>query len=466
MNTLKPIKIIENEVHNIKISNLYLFKGSNKGYIINSMNGIGMLISSEFYSEIENGAFSDELLSKMLSRGLIEISGHNDLTEDETEFKTSFFLIDMTKRCNMNCIYCLRNPYAENANISFEMMDKIVDKIIEYCHINNVDMIDIQPWGGETFLEKEKIFYIRKKLDQDAPDIKASISVETNGILLNDELAEQIKKYNIKVGVSIDGTGDIHDQQRRDLLNNPTFEKVVNGIECLHKHGINNIGTISVITSESISHIDDIIDFFISRLPYVSFKLNHMHSPGNRKMNYLAITDDKCEEMIDRIMNCILLYEKKGHIIKDGNVICGLNNLIYRKDNNICHSHGCMGGKKMIIFDQKGDIYPCELLDYPDIKLGNVNERSDIGTMIRNALDQNSFFLKKHDIKCSDCPWNYYCQGGCTSAVIYENGVNNGSISVDSCRINKALYERLVWLLTEKTELTLKIIQKEKEGVI
>ena len=62
--------------------------------------------------------------------------------------------------------------------------------------------------------------------------------IQTNGTLLTDEWCRFFKDHNWLVGVSIDGTRDMHDRFRLDRPGQPSFDKVMQGIALLDRHGV------------------------------------------------------------------------------------------------------------------------------------------------------------------------------------------------------------------------------------
>lgn len=70
---------------------------------------------------------------------------------------------------------------------------------------------------------------------------KISITIQTNGSLLDDELCAFFKQNNFLVGISLDGPEELHDRFRGDKSGNPTFKHVMKGIDLLQKHELNII---------------------------------------------------------------------------------------------------------------------------------------------------------------------------------------------------------------------------------
>jgi len=57
-------------------------------------------------------------------------------------------------------------------------------------------------------------------------------------VLLDDRWCEFLAAKGFLVGLSIDGPRELHDKYRVDRGGGPSFDRVVLGIECLKKHGV------------------------------------------------------------------------------------------------------------------------------------------------------------------------------------------------------------------------------------
>ncbi|MHA7607294.1 radical SAM protein [Elizabethkingia meningoseptica] len=166
-------------------------------------------------------------------------------------------VIKIASRCNINCSYC----YMYNAGdmsylkqpkfISMEIIKIFVDKIIDYCKKNNLKHFYFSLHGGEPLLMPKKDFVemVNELLKLTSNNIKVGISIQTNGILLDEEWCEIFKKYNILVGISLDGTKEIHDKYRVDKKGKGTYIKVIKGIEILKKK-YDNFSLLSVTNAE------------------------------------------------------------------------------------------------------------------------------------------------------------------------------------------------------------------------
>ena len=435
------------------IPSLMLFEGRQSCYLLNREHGTGMLLSHELAASLEEGHPGEALIGKLISRGMMMASEH----QRESGIHISFFLIDMTQNCNFACKYCLRDPDLGNGRISLEMLDRILDRIIDYCRTHHEYFITIQPWGGEPLLEAEKIFHIREKMSADAPEIHLNISIETNGSLITPQLAKRLKEAGIRIGVSIDGPRRIHDENRVAYAGgHPTFDDVCKGIRALYDAGETRIGSISVITKKHIPMIPEILDFFTENFPEMSVKINPMHSPGNAEEIPDAVGPEEMPGYIRTLTDSVIRLHQRGINVREANVTTALRNLLYRDPDNICKSHGCQGGRQMVIFDRNGSCFPCEMVNYPEEKLMDLSDSVDLNEAVEHAMAANRYFRPKFKEECGTCPWWYFCMGGCTSAMMYR-GREEETVDECGCEGTKALYTEMVKLMTEDSDLAQRI---------
>ena len=150
-------------------------------------------------------------------------------------------LIKVASRCNINCSYC----YVYNMGDSgwLDMPNHISDETTEaIAHaLNELTRMQDRPFavvlhGGEPLLLGPKklrrlISIIRSNLPPDT-----AFSLQTNGILINDEILDLCSETRTTVSVSLDGPRRINDRNRVGHDGQGTYYKVLSGIERLRNH--------------------------------------------------------------------------------------------------------------------------------------------------------------------------------------------------------------------------------------
>ena len=103
---------------------------------------------------LQNQKPSEDLMMKLIQHQMASING-KQYSVPTVEIKPTFFIIDITNKCNFDCIYCFRNLDAQNVPAS--RIEEICQYILNYCVSEHVNHIMIQFWGGEPLLAMENI---------------------------------------------------------------------------------------------------------------------------------------------------------------------------------------------------------------------------------------------------------------------------------------------------------------------
>ena len=111
----------------------------------------------------------------------------------------------------------------------------------------------------------------------------------------------------------------------------------------------------------------------------------------------------------------------------------------------------------LLAIDGEGYIYPCDLTDYPDERIGSIFNNIELLEMISCATKKSSFFASKMSDKCQQCPWSFFCRGGCTVHV-KSMGLPAGAVDPVNCVSNRVLYPAIINLILNDPEIIDKMI--------
>ncbi len=429
---LKPYKINE-----FRFLGCHVFSEKSNHFLL-SGNGCAIIIDDVLLKCIKEKKLPDDLKIKLVQHGLAHVPG-KEMFRSEKKIDIRYFIIDVTKRCNFDCIYCFRN-FQDHTSIAYNVLDDVLWYIVNCCKQESVRRISIQFWGGEPLFALEQIEYIVGFFAK--TDLEVAFNIETNGSLITPEIAKRLYRMRIRVGVSLDGTPVLQNRQRSFASGEASAWAVEAGIRNLQRYYGSNIAGITVVTRYNFHYIKEMLDYYIYHLHLQSMKFNLVRDNVNAFEKGLALTVDEITWFAGELMEYLLAYRSMGVKFSEGNIDVRLKNLLQRSRFSCCISSGCQGGVRMISFDQSGNIFPCEMMDFPEERIGSIYDDKNLANQIELSMKKNKFFLQKKGEQCWNCPWWCYCGGGCSSRNRYLN--RDGQIDETECALNKIIYPKLI----------------------
>jgi len=136
------------------------------------------------------------------------------------------YVFEVTYRCNLDCIMCsflreiehMKGEITPREELGAEELVTVVRRIPR--HSNTVFT------GGEPFMKKGFIELLRA-----AKERGHSVTVGTNGVLLSEDVCAELVALGVdRIGISIDGTAEIHNAIRR---RSNAYEGAINAVRRL-----------------------------------------------------------------------------------------------------------------------------------------------------------------------------------------------------------------------------------------
>jgi uncharacterized protein len=133
------------------------------------------------------------------------------------------YVVKVASRCNLSCDYCYVYMMADQSwrgrplFPSPETVAATARRIGEHVAAHGLDAVSVALHGGEPLLAgagriADVVTAIR---DACPPGCVADLSVQTNGVLLDEPMLRVLRAHEVRVGVSIDGNRVQHDRHRR-----------------------------------------------------------------------------------------------------------------------------------------------------------------------------------------------------------------------------------------------------------
>ncbi|WP_259112298.1 radical SAM protein [Chryseobacterium sp. JUb7] len=178
------------------------------------------------------------------------------------------FVLKVASRCNLNCSYCYMYNLGDKTYLkqpkfmSLDTMTTFAEKLSRYSDENGLKSFQIVFHGGEPLLYpkefyRESIKIFREKLS----DSYFDFVLQTNGVGLDEEWYSLFNELNIRVGVSIDGPKEYHDQYRVFHNGKGSYDEVRSAIQLgLDKgmHGVLSVVNLNISPQELYQEFKDL----------------------------------------------------------------------------------------------------------------------------------------------------------------------------------------------------------------
>ena len=329
--------------------------------------------------------------------------------------------------CNLACKYCY---YLEKNNLYDKshrhiMSDEMLEQFTrEYIEAQTMPQVLFTWHGGEPLMRSidfyKKALTLQKKY---ARGRRIDNVIQTNGTMLTDEWCEFFAQNNWLVGISIDGPQEYHDHYRLTTTGNPSWQKVMHGIELLKKHHV-EWNAMAVVNAYNANHPLEFYHFFKDNgCQYLQFtpivERLTQHQDGR---TLASLADDKEIPLADFSVTpeqwgnflCAIFEEWVHNDVGKMFVEifdCTLANWMGVLPGICAYSKNCGHAGVM---EHNGDVYSCDHFVFPEYKLGNIRDHTLIEMLYGDK--QHAFSRLKHTSlprQCKECDMEFACHGEC-----------------------------------------------------
>jgi uncharacterized protein len=160
---------------------------------------------------------------------------------NETVIEIDTVLIKVASRCNINCTYCYVYNMGDKGwanmpnHISHETTLAVAKALDELTRIQTRPFAVVLHGGEPLLLGPKKLDSVLSTL-RAAVSAEVSFGLQTNGILISEEILDVCSKHRTTISVSIDGPKHIHDRGRVGHDGQGTYDQVLEGINKLRGH--------------------------------------------------------------------------------------------------------------------------------------------------------------------------------------------------------------------------------------
>jgi uncharacterized protein len=339
--------------------------------------------------------------------------------------------------CNLDCQYCFfLSKDTLYPGSKFHMADDVLEAYVQQVlESQRSPHVTIAWQGGEPTLMGLAFFrrasvLARKYL---RPGTTLEHTIQTNGVLLDEEWCEFLAGNGFLVGVSIDGPEDMHDAYRLNKAGDPTFSRVMRAVRLMHQHKV-DFNVLCTVHDVNVGHPLEVYRFFRDEV-------------GAQFLQFIPIVERATPETIE-IANAGWgdrnherpLYTQTGSLVTERTVNPELWGafLIRAFDEWVAHDVGkvyvqmfesalaswlglsaslCIFAEtcgNALALEHNGDLYSCDHFVEPRFRLGNIKEQHLVQLIASDR--QRAFGNAKRDSLpryCRECEVRFACNGEC-----------------------------------------------------
>lgn len=344
--------------------------------------------------------------------------------------------IYLTAGCNLHCDYCqihTRPEAAKKNSLSVESFMEALGVFLSPGQSTQGGRRKVQFFGGEPLVEWTSLMnmveYVRfcEQTEKFGKE-KLDLIVNTNGVLLNDERLEFLRRNNVHLSISLDGGREEHDLYRKDWAGQGTYNKVVRNIQRAGEMGF-EVTVLSVLGAHNLSTLPEFVREIRDTCGVSSFGLNPIF--GDKKWQEKFSVSEMREKLVSVIDE---LLEIEGVTVEPFSDHWA----DFEKGEPMLASQECILGTRLVLFPG-GHVAPC--VDYvfrSDTPALSTFEPLHSSPVWKEVGNKWSLF----DPCCYEsCPLIGFCDGGCPVNAQHSGGAGERPI----CNLSWSLLEALVW---------------------
>lgn len=338
--------------------------------------------------------------------------------------------LHVTNACNLRCPYCYLHKTPDEMELAHGRL--AIDAIFRSATNNNFRRVKIKYAGGEATLNMKTVLLLHRYAQELAfeHDLELTGVILSNGVSFNTKMIEEIKRTSLRLMISLDGVGEVHDAQRHFANGKGSFQYVERTLDRLQLAGLKP--TISItVTNRSLHGLADTVRYVLRRkLP---FSLNFFRD-NECATSFADLAYD--EQQIIAAMEAAFAAieaELPTHSL--------LGAIIDRARLDTMHDRPCGVGQTYLVIDQNGQVAKCQMEIERTITDVSV---ADPLAMVR----QDTIHLQNPSVDekegCRDCHWRYWCAGGCPALTFRATG--RFDLKSPNCNIYKSLFPAVLRL--------------------
>lgn len=395
---------------------------------------------SKYYSVDEIESCYNEIVELYNDQILFSEDDYEKYADYSVASPVKAMCLNIAHDCNLRCKYCFASTgdFGKGRKLmTFETGKKAIDFLLE----KSLDRknLELDFFGGEPLMNfdvvKQIVEYARSREAEYGKKFRFTIT--TNGVLLDDDKIDFIKREMSNVVLSIDGRKEVNDYMRKRVDGSGCYDKIMPAFKKLvEKRGDKEYYVRGTFTKNNLDFSNDVFDLYNNGFDQISVEPVVCEASAD-----YAITEKELPAIFkeyERLAERILENEKKGKKFNFFHFMLDL-------DQGPCaikRLRGCGCGNDYVAITPDGDIYPChQFVGIEEFKMGNIDEGT-FDTKMKSYFSKTHVYTKP---ECKKCWAKFYCSGGCNANNYqYAGDVHNAHKL--SCQLQKKRLECAIML--------------------
>jgi len=271
--------------------------------------------------------------------------------------------------------------------------------------------------GGEPTLMGLDFFRqaIELQKQHKHPGMTINNTLQTNGVILDDDWCRFFKDHNFLIGISIDGPTELHDAYRVDKSGHATFDRTMAGLERLKKHRV-EFNTLTCVHAANGDHSLEVYRFLRDEVQsrYMQFipvvvRDNETGFQEGETVTKHSVTGQQYGDFLNAIFDEWGQRDVGKVFVQIFDVALGA--WLGQRPSLCIFDEAC---GMALALEHNGDLYSCDHFVEPGHYLGNINQDALVTLVVSER--QRQFGLAKRNTLpgyCQECEVRFICNGGC-----------------------------------------------------
>lgn len=338
--------------------------------------------------------------------------------------------LHITNACNLRCDYCYLNKTPEA--IDEERGRQAIDAVMRSAVAHRFRRVKLKYAGGEATLNLPLIIALHQYARDCASRHHLTLDgvVLSNGVALGNRHIRQIRESELRLMISLDGIGDMHDAQRRFANGHGSFSHVARTLDRLAQHGVTP--SLSITLSHcNLAGLPETVAYALDRgLPFsLNFYRANDYAAGHADLAFVE------EEIIAAMKAAFAVIEQRLPPYRLPGALLDLVRI------DAPHDHPCGVGRAYMVIDQRGRVAKCHM----EIERSVTSvDAPDPLRLIREDTTGIQYIPVDAKEGCRTCTWRYWCAGGCPA--LTHRMMGRFDVRSPNCRIYQTLFPEVLRL--------------------